>query len=72
MPVTVKWAGDTPVMSLDKVGIPGLGTFSARVVLHEGRYAGTWIHDDVGGHMFGAITAMPEPPPERPVNVGPD
>lgn len=60
VPVRVKWAGDTPVISLDKVAIPGLGTFSARVVLDEGRYAGTWSHDSVGGHMFGTITPMPE------------
>jgi hypothetical protein len=51
----VKWAGDTPVLTLDKITIPGLGTFSARVVLHEDKYAGTWQHDDVGGHLFGKI-----------------
>jgi hypothetical protein len=56
VPVQVKWAGDTPVITLDKVGIPGLGTFSARVVLDQDRYAGTWSHDQVGGHLFGKIT----------------
>jgi hypothetical protein len=60
VPVQVKWAGDTPVITLDKVGLPGLGTFSARVVLDQGRYAGTWSHDDVGGHLFGTITANAE------------
>lgn len=60
VPVQVKWAGDTPVITVDKVGIPGLGTFSARVVIDEGRYAGTWSHDEVGGHLFGTITPAGE------------
>lgn len=56
VPVQVKWAGDTPVITLDNVGIPGLGTYSARVVVDQRRYAGTWSHDTVGGHLFGTIT----------------
>lgn len=71
VPVEVKWAGETPVITLDKVGVPGLGTFSARVVLDEGRYAGTWSHDDVGGHLFGTIAAaagQPRPAPPRPAS----
>ncbi len=53
--ITILWAGQTPVMTLDKVVVPGLGTFSARVVFHEDKYAGTWSHDDVGGHLFGKV-----------------
>ena len=55
VPVEVKWAGTTPVITLDKVTLPGYGTFSARVVFHGDRYAGTWQHDDHGGHLFGKI-----------------
>ena len=55
VPVKVKWAGKTPVIIVDDVTIPGLGTFGSRVVLHNGKYAGTWRHDDVGGHLFGKI-----------------
>lgn len=55
VPVHVKWAGDTPVITVDSVAIPGLGTFSARVLLDKSRYAGTWSHDEKGGHMFGVI-----------------
>lgn len=55
VPLDIKWAGNTPVITLDKITIPGMGTFSARVLLHEDRYAGTWQHDEVGGHMFGKI-----------------
>ena len=62
VPVEVKWAGETPVITLDEVTIPGLGTFSSRVVLDRGRYAGTWSHDKVGGHMFGTIVAAKDAP----------
>lgn len=55
VPVQVKWAGNTPVIIVDSVQIPGLGTFSARVLLDKTRYAGTWSHDEKGGHMFGVI-----------------
>lgn len=55
MPLEVKWAGKTPVITLDHVTIPKLGTFDARVVIDGTRYAGTWQHDDVGGHLFGRI-----------------
>ena len=65
VPVEVKWAGDTPVITLDNVTIPGLGTFSSRVVLDRGRYAGTWQHDAVGGHMFGKIVPVEVPEKEK-------
>lgn len=60
VPVEVKWAGKTPVITLDNVTIPGLGTFSSRVVIDGTRYAGTWQHDAVGGHMFGKIVPAEE------------
>ncbi|MEM6979421.1 MAG: hypothetical protein AAF539_07095 [Planctomycetota bacterium] len=52
----VLWAGSTPVITLDNVWIPGLGTFSSRVIVRNGRYAGTWQHDAKGGHLYGQIT----------------
>ena len=55
LPLTVLWSGNTPVITLDNLTIPGMGTFSARVLIHSDRYAGTWQHDAVGGHMFGKI-----------------
>ena len=58
LPVTVplEWAGETPMVNLTNASIPGLGEgFSARVLFHENRYAGTWQHGTVGGHMFGKI-----------------
>ena len=58
VPVKVLWAGDTPMISLTDLTIPGLGTFTSRVLFYEDRYAGTWQHGEVGGHMFGRIEKM--------------
>ena len=56
VPVKMHWAGDTPVLSVTDLAIPGLGEqFSTRLVFHDGRYAGTWGHGEVGGHMWGRI-----------------
>ena len=51
----VKWAGDTPVITLTDVLVPGLGTFTSRVLVYRGWYAGTWSGANHGGHMFGRI-----------------
>lgn len=59
-PITlnVHWAGDTPVITVDKLMIPQMGTFDARVLINGNQYAGTWSHDGVGGHMFGTIEKL--------------
>ncbi len=59
LPIEIKWAGTTPVITLDNFTIPGMGTFSARVLFHGKTYAGTWTHDKVGGHMFGTLEKLP-------------
>lgn len=51
----VKWAGDTPIITLDKFKVPGFGTFTARVMIYDNQYAGTWSGGDHGGQMFGRI-----------------
>jgi hypothetical protein len=60
LPIDVKWADATPIITLDELTIPGMGTFGARVVLHDKKYAGTWQHDKVGGHLFGVIEPLGE------------
>jgi len=63
LPVAVPlvWAGDTPMISMTNVSIPGLGDeFSARVLFYDGRYAGTWQHGKFGGHMWGKIEKKAE------------
>ena len=51
----VVWAGDTPVITLDKMPIPGFGSFTCRVMIFGDQYAGTWDGGDHGGHLFGKI-----------------
>jgi len=70
MPLQVKWAGNKPVIYLDNVTIPGLGTFSSYTVIDGDKYAGTWQHGDVGGHMFGTIT--PAKPKVKPSTSKPE
>ena len=55
VPVRVVWAGDTPVVTLTDSAIPGLGTFSVRLVFFRGRYAGLWSNPSTGGFQFGTI-----------------
>jgi hypothetical protein len=54
--VEVKWAGDTPVITVTNVTVPPLGTFTSRVLVYRDQYAGTWSGGDHGGQMFGRIT----------------
>jgi hypothetical protein len=58
MQMEIKWAGETPVITVDRLTIIGLGTFDARVLLRGDQYAGTWTHDNVGGHLFGKIIKL--------------
>ena len=56
--VRVVWSGDTPVITLDKLLIPGAGTFTARVMIFNNQYAGMWDGGgNHGGLMFGKVTA---------------
>lgn len=57
--VRVLWAGDTPVITLDNAGLPGLGTYSARVMIHHGCYAGTWFGGGHGGVLSGQVVRKP-------------
>ena len=56
--VPVKFAGETPVITLTNYAVPGFGTFSARVVFYDGGYAGMWGGEKSGGKMFGKITKV--------------
>ena len=57
LPITVpiEWAGDTPLIVIDNVPLPGFGTVSARVMFFADHYAGYWKHGEHGGHLFGII-----------------
>ena len=56
LPLRVVWAGDTPIITLDKMPILGIGSFTARVMIFNDQYAGMWDGGNHGGLMFGKIT----------------
>ena len=51
----VKWAGDTAVITVDDVGFPGIGLYSARVMIYGNFYTGVWYGSNYGGIMSGQI-----------------
>ena len=53
--VPMRWNGDTPMIMMTDTSLPGVGTFTVRVFFYGDRYAGTWQHGAVGGHMSGRI-----------------
>jgi len=59
-PLEVLWAGDTPVITLTDQELPGRGTYTARVLIYRGHYAGTWSGDDRGGKVFGELVKAPQ------------
>lgn len=63
LPITlpVDFAGDAAVIRVDKVGFPGLGEYSARVLIQGGKYAGYWEGAGHGGHLFGELTRREAP-----------
>jgi hypothetical protein len=64
--VPMHFVGDTPVIMMTDTSLPGLGTFTVRLFFYGDRYAGTWQHGAVGGHMSGRIEktgAAPSPTP---------
>jgi hypothetical protein len=53
--VPMRWHGDTPIIAMTDTTLPGVGTFTVRLLFYGDRYAGTWQHGPVGGHMSGRI-----------------
>ncbi len=56
VPVEMKFAGDTAILIVDKLSIPGGGTYSARVMFFEKTYSGAWSGARGGGMLYGTIT----------------
>jgi hypothetical protein len=57
VPIQVKWAGDTAVIVVDKFAMPGgTGVYSARLLVHNDTYSGSWSSEDHGGMLYGVIT----------------
>ena len=59
----IKWAGDTPIVTVDDLALPGFGAVSARVMFYDDHYAGYWKHGDHGGHLFGVIHSAKDEKP---------
>lgn len=55
VPVRVVWAGDTPIITLDKISIPLIGAYSARVMIYDHFYCGAWFGKEYGGILSGQI-----------------
>jgi len=67
VPITVRvvWVEDTPVITLDDLSIPLIGTYSARVIIHRNFYSGTWLSNEnnYGGILAGRIRKSGDAPP---------
>lgn len=63
MIIPVKWAGDTPVISVTDMTIPLLGTYTARVTIYKDTYAGMWSGGNHGGYMWGKLEKVPTSKP---------
>jgi hypothetical protein len=53
--VPMRFAGDTPTIMMTETTLPGIGTFTVRLLFYGDRYSGTWQHGSAGGHMSGRI-----------------
>ena len=60
--VPLHFVGDTPVIMMTDTNLPGIGTFTVRLLFSGDRYAGTWQHGEVGGQMSGRISPTPVAP----------
>lgn len=58
VPVRVVWSADTPMITIDDLPLPMIGTYSARVIFHKGFYSGVWYSNlkDYGGVLSGRVT----------------
>ncbi len=75
VPLRVEWAGDTPVLVVDNFGLPGMNRYSARVLIHDDTYAGSWSGGGIAGLISGVIVREPvdaEPEPAEGLDIPPD
>lgn len=57
--IPIYWADQTPVITVTNFTIPGMGTYTARVMIHEDHYAGTWSSPRHGGFLWGRLEKIP-------------
>lgn len=68
VPVRIEWAGDAAVLIVDDFGLPGMNPYSARVLIFDDTYAGTWSGGGMAGLISGIIAREADggEPNERP------
>lgn len=73
VPLQVEWAGDTPVLIVDNFGLPGMNRYSARVLIYDDTYAGTWSGGGMAGLISGIIVREPsDETPAEDADIPPD
>jgi len=60
VPVRMKFTGDTAVLMVEDLGMPGGGTYTARLLIFERTYSGTWKDQRGGGMLYGTIASQTE------------
>ena len=60
IPVRMQFSGDTAILIVDNLMIPGGGTYTARLLIFERTYSGTWKSQRGGGMLYGTISNEPE------------
>ncbi len=73
VPVRVVWAEDTAIITLNDLIVPMIGTYSARVMIHNGFYSGVWYCNakNYGGVMQGRIVKTPAAAEKTPKQESP-
>ena len=56
VPVQMRFVGDTAILEVNNLAIPGGGTYTARLMIFERTYSGTWKDQRGGGMLYGTIT----------------
>jgi len=56
IPVKMKFVGDVAILTVDNLAIPNGGTYTARLIIYERTYSGTWKGQRGGGMLYGTIT----------------
>jgi hypothetical protein len=56
IPVKMKFSGDTAILTVVNLMIPSGGTYTARLLIYERTYSGTWKSQRGGGMLDGTIT----------------
>jgi hypothetical protein len=60
IPVKMQFTGDVAILTVDNLAIPGGGTYTARLLIYERTYSGTWKGQRGGGMLYGTITSGTE------------